>query len=232
LHTDQYGAADVYSFGVTIYEIFTSRPAYEGGYQNARVWSIDQWSQWRAFAMDLATVLHYLLSEATDIIHVQSDLVKQIVAGRRPDISDLPPLLGQFMAECWHEDPRMRPTFPEIVQRLVRLKAVRFPSRLTGTISQTYSAPQPADSDDSDSLEYDINTNYEPPESSPFHPKAQKPPTQGQSTQGPPAKPKPKPYNNQPQGGDDEDTSLKDISGEAWGLRTGEGGFHIQIDNE
>ena len=81
------------------------------------------------------------------------------------------------MAECWHDDPRMRPTFPEIVQRLIRLKAVRFPDQLTSTDSRTFSSQAVVTelSDDSlGALDFDVNTNPAPDATSPLKPTAPK----------------------------------------------------------
>jgi len=44
-----------------------------------------------------------------------------IEKGARPAIDDIHPILQHLIEECWATDPRLRPTFPEIIVRLRRL---------------------------------------------------------------------------------------------------------------
>ena len=48
----------------------------------------------------------------------------------RPSIDTLEPALQQLIRDCWNTDPRLRPSFTEIVVRLRRLKVV-LPNRPT-----------------------------------------------------------------------------------------------------
>merc|ERR1711974_129242 len=43
----------------------------------------------------------------------------------RPEISHLPEPLRELVNDCWNMDPKLRPSFPEIVVRLRRLKHLR-----------------------------------------------------------------------------------------------------------
>ena len=58
-----------------------------------------------------------------------SVLERSIVEGARPALSErVPSALAEFMRECWHQDPAIRPEFTTIVQRLGEMCVV-----LTGT---------------------------------------------------------------------------------------------------
>lgn len=53
----------------------------------------------------------------------QAQLMYQILEkGVRPNIENLSISLQQLIRDCWNEDPRMRPSFAELVVRLRRLK--------------------------------------------------------------------------------------------------------------
>jgi len=67
-------------------------------------------------------------SEAKYAHFNQAQLMYQIVQnGARPDLSHLPVALQQLVSDCWAEDLRLRPSFPEIVVRLRRLSALKLP---------------------------------------------------------------------------------------------------------
>ena len=58
----------------------------------------------------------------------QAQLMFQIIQnGARPDTSDLPLSLSQLVFDCWNEDPRLRPSFAEIIVRLRRLRDLKLP---------------------------------------------------------------------------------------------------------
>ena len=64
----------------------------------------------------------------------QAQLMYQIVQnGARPEIGSLPAPLQQLVTDCWAEDIRLRPSFPEIVVRLRRL----------GSLKLLHEQPQP-----------------------------------------------------------------------------------------
>ena len=45
--------------------------------------------------------------------------------GLRPDCSSLHPALKQLVLDCWNLDPKLRPTFSEIIARLKRIKKMK-----------------------------------------------------------------------------------------------------------
>ena len=52
----------------------------------------------------------------------------EIMKGLRPDTSMLPPSLANLVYECWNDNPRLRPSFSEIIYRLRRLRDLPEPA--------------------------------------------------------------------------------------------------------
>ncbi len=70
----------------------------------------------------------------------QAQLMMQICQqNARPMTDDLPVSLQQLVFDCWHQNPSLRPNFPEIVTRLRRLQGVEFPTTLR-VVSQSHSS--------------------------------------------------------------------------------------------
>ena len=66
----------------------------------------------------------------------QAQLMYQIIQnGAHPDTSDLPPALSQLVYDCWNDDPRLRPSFAEIIVRLRRLRDLKLPKQFSGSIN-------------------------------------------------------------------------------------------------
>ena len=63
----------------------------------------------------------------------------------RPCIDGVHPLLQNLIRECWATDPRLRPSFPEIVVRLRRLRA-ELGNPADGTGMHDSTSPHPASS--------------------------------------------------------------------------------------
>ena len=51
------------------------------------------------------------------------------IEGLRPDVADLPEMLQHLIAECVHDDPKLRPDFIEIEKRLERMRRIDSDSR-------------------------------------------------------------------------------------------------------
>jgi len=74
--------ADVYSFGLILWEIATSQKLFS---------EFDDWEPFK----------------------------KAVCTGHRPDIpKNIPHSFANLMTRCWHEDPKKRPSFQEIIFRL------------------------------------------------------------------------------------------------------------------
>lgn len=84
------------------------------------------------------------------------------MAGERPKTEGLPNQLVALASDCWNEDPNLRPTFTEIVNRLPRLKNLVLPpqvinlalKRLSTNISTSSSLKKSAE-------KVDLNANDE-----------------------------------------------------------------------
>lgn len=82
--------ADVYAFGILLYEIFSGNRPYEDG----------EFSE-----MNQAQLMFQILDKQA-----------------RPDVSSFELGLQQLICDCWDLNPRLRPSFAEIIVRLRRLK--------------------------------------------------------------------------------------------------------------
>jgi len=48
------------------------------------------------------------------------DLCLAVIAGKRPSMpSNCPAMMVDLINRCWHQDPRMRPTFEQIIEEKV-----------------------------------------------------------------------------------------------------------------
>lgn len=106
--------ADVYSFGILLWEIFSGKRPYDHG-------------EFRT--MNQAQLMLCILEKHA-----------------RPPLDGLDSALQQLIQDCWNLDPRLRPSFSEIVVRLRRLKTNSIQSTNNSSLS---SIPQ----------EYDPNSN-------------------------------------------------------------------------
>ena len=70
---------------------------------------------------------------------VERQLVMKVLEGTRPDVGELPVALVQLIRDCVDPDPKLRPGFIEIEQRLSRMRAFTDPPvyPLDGTAPQS-----------------------------------------------------------------------------------------------
>ena len=113
LQKNKYGEkADVYSFGVLLVELYTSKPPY---------WEL----------MDKchhAQVRYICCAVNSQVLTEKSKIIYRICAeGLRPTIGALPDALRHLVTDCFNEEPGLRPAFDEIVVRLQRLKDLDLP---------------------------------------------------------------------------------------------------------
>ena len=85
--------ADVYSFGVLLCEIYTTRVPYTS----------------KLYAdLNQAQLMYKICNEQA-----------------RPDVEEIPDALRELILDCWNMEPKLRPSFSEIVIRLRRLKSIK-----------------------------------------------------------------------------------------------------------
>lgn len=51
----------------------------------------------------------------------------RIFEGLRPDTEGIPSAMSQLLEDAWNQDPRMRPSFSELLVRLPRLATLKLP---------------------------------------------------------------------------------------------------------
>ena len=82
-----------------------------------------------AFAILLAELYlgtrPYQKTEYSDL--PQAQLLVRIFEGLRPDTEGIPSAMKQLLEDGWHQDPRMRPSFSELLVRLPRLATLKLP---------------------------------------------------------------------------------------------------------
>lgn len=81
----------------------------------------------------------------------------------RPDLSCLSTSLQELIKDCWNVEPTLRPSFPEIITRLTRLKKGRIAGTQSGSMSELdFSSDLEQDKLDSEILIDDDITDEQP----------------------------------------------------------------------